>query len=128
MSQSQRFAFEPKPDAFGVVDFVPQLSFTLINRDVSVEVAGLLDTGASVNVLPYYLGIELGAIWSEQTTSVTLGGNLASTEARGIIKNWSIVRKLIGMTIPILLGRTNFFQEFNVCFYTAIKQFELTQR
>ena len=52
MSQSQSFAFEPQSDAFGVIDLVPQLSFTLRNRDLSIEVSGLLDTGASVNVLP----------------------------------------------------------------------------
>lgn len=137
MSQSQRFAFEPKPDAFGIIDFVPQLSFNLLYRDRFVEVSGLLDTGASVNVLPYDLGIELGAIWSEQTTLVRLGGNLASTEAKGIIfdaqiDNFSPVRLVFAWSrsndVPVLLGRTNFFQEFDVCFYTSLKQFELTQR
>ena len=137
MSQSQRFSFEPKPDAFGVIDFVPQLSFTLLNRNYSLQVSGLLDTGASVNVLPYDLGIELGAIWSEQTTLVRLGGNLASTEAKGIILNAQISNFIPARLafawsrsndVPVLLGRTNFFQEFDVCFYTSLKQFELTQR
>ena len=53
MSKSQRFIFTEKPDTFGVIDTVPQLSFTLINGNNSVEASGLLDTGASVNVLPY---------------------------------------------------------------------------
>ena len=137
MSQSQRFAFEPQSDAFSVIDLVPQLSFTLRNRDLSIEVSGLLDTGASVNVLPYDLGIELGAIWEEQTTIVRLGGNLASTEARGIIfdaqvSHFSPIRLVFAWSqsndMPVLLGRTNFFQEFDICFYTSIKQFELTQR
>ena len=30
--------------------------------------------------------------------------------------------------VPLLLGRMNFFLEFDVCFYTSLKEFELTQR
>jgi len=41
---------------------------------------GLLDTGASVNVLPYNVGVQLGASWEEQRFSVTLAGNLARKE------------------------------------------------
>jgi mRNA-degrading endonuclease RelE of RelBE toxin-antitoxin system len=121
---------------FGVIDFVPQLPLTLLNRDRSVEVFGLLDTGASVNVLPYDVGIRLGAVWEEQTTSVRLGGNLALTEAKGIvlsarISDFSAVKLVFAWSrsndVPVLLGRTNFFQEFDVCFYTSLQQFELTQ-
>lgn len=63
------------------IDAVTQLSFTLINGNNSVDVSDLLDTGASVNVLPYNVGIKLGAIWEEQKTSVMLAGNLAPVEA-----------------------------------------------
>jgi len=41
---------------------------------------GLLDTGASVNVLPYNVGVQLGASWEEQRFCVTLAGNLARNE------------------------------------------------
>lgn len=61
MSKSQRFNFIDKLDTFGVIDAEPQLSFTLIKGNNSVEVSGLLDTGASVNVLPYDIGVNLGA-------------------------------------------------------------------
>ncbi|WP_443689857.1 hypothetical protein [Nostoc mirabile] len=40
----------------------------------------MLDTGASVSVLPYSIGVQLGAIWEEQTISVMLAGNLAPVE------------------------------------------------
>jgi hypothetical protein len=29
----------------------------------------LLDTGASVNVLPYEVGLQLGAVWENQTVA-----------------------------------------------------------
>ena len=137
MSRLQRFAFLEKPDAFGVIDAVPQLSFTLINRNNSAQVSGLLDTGASVNVLPYNIGIQLGAIWEEQTTSVMLAGNLASIEAKGLILSAQItdlapVRLVFAWSksneVPLLLGRMNFFLEFDICFYAALKEFELTQK
>jgi hypothetical protein len=51
----------------------------------SVAVSALLDTGAAVNVLPYGIGLQLGCIWNQQTTSVQLTGNLASVEARVVL-------------------------------------------
>lgn len=85
MLDSQSFPFVEAGDAFGNVDVVPQLSLTLYYRNYTVEVSGLLDTGASVNVLPYSVGIQLGAVWEELTTSVQLAGNLAPVEARGLV-------------------------------------------
>ena len=137
MSKSQRFNFTDKPDAFGVVDSIPQLPFILIKDSNFVEVSGLLDTGASVNVLPYDIGVKLGANWNEQTTSVMLAGNLAPVEARGLIlsaqiSEFSLVRLVFAWSksneVPLLLGRMNFFREFNVCFYTSKKVFELSQK
>lgn len=37
-----------------------------------VKAHGLLDSGATVNVLPYNLGLRLGAVWDAQTIRVTL--------------------------------------------------------
>lgn len=92
MAKHQRFFFTEAYDTFGVPDALPKLPLTLTYRNSSVEVSGLLDTGASVNVLPYSIGIQLGAIWEEQTTSVILAGNLAPVEARfaGICPDWII--------------------------------------
>jgi hypothetical protein len=62
----------------------------LTYRNESREAMGLLDTGADVNVLPYDLGIALGAVWEAQDTIVELSGNLAHYEARGIVMNAKI--------------------------------------
>ncbi|MDY6804880.1 MAG: retroviral-like aspartic protease [Cyanobacteriota bacterium] len=134
MDNSRRYSFLPKRDEFGVVSHVPFLPLTLIYRDISVEVMGLLDTGASVNVLPYNVGLELGAVWEEQTFSVTLGGNLATAEARGLlvlatVGEFEAVQLAFAWTrmsnIPVILGRTNFFTEFDVCFYGSRSAFEV---
>lgn len=118
MNNAQRFNFTEKLDGFGVPDLVPQLPLSLTYRESTLAVLGLLDTGASVNVLPYHIGIELGAVWNEQTTSVALGGNLESLEARGLVVSAQInpfpsVRLVFAWTlsddVPLLLGRMNFF-------------------
>lgn len=134
MYDAQRFSFTQGFDAFGVPDALPQMPLQLTYRDSEVEVLALLDTGASVNVLPYSVGLELGAIWEEQTTSVTLAGNLASVEARGLllsarIGNFDSVRLVFAWSqsneVPLLLGRMNFFLEFDVCFYRSQLFFEV---
>jgi hypothetical protein len=42
---------------------MPRLPMILSYGSQSVEVVGLLDTGSSVNVLPYGVGLALGAVW-----------------------------------------------------------------
>lgn len=97
----------------------------------------LLDTGASVNVLPYEIGVQLGAIWEEQTVPIQLSGNLAKMEARGLIlsgtiESFSPVLLAFAWTqsreTPLILGQMNFFVEFDVCFYRSDLAFELHPR
>ncbi|MBD1840244.1 retroviral-like aspartic protease [Coleofasciculus sp. FACHB-64] len=137
MPNSQRFPFVERNDAFGVPDAVPELPLTLIYRDTTVQISGLLDTGASINVLPYSVGIQLGAVWEEQTTSVMLAGNLAPVEAKGLlvsakIRDFVPVRLVFAWSlsddVPLLLGRMNFFLEFNVCFYRSQMWFDLSPK
>lgn len=73
MVNPQRFSFTEGYDTFGVPDALPKLPLRLTYRNSSVDVSGLLDTGASVSVLPYSIGVQLGAIWEEQTISVKIG-------------------------------------------------------
>ncbi|MEZ2345337.1 MAG: hypothetical protein ACBR14_30195, partial [Microcoleus sp.] len=67
MLNSQRFPFIERIDSLGRSSIMPYLPITLSNGSNSVEVMALLDTGASVNVLPYQIGLQLGATWEQQT-------------------------------------------------------------
>jgi|NOAtaT_7_FD_contig_31_50563_length_777_multi_6_in_0_out_0_2 hypothetical protein len=134
MIESQSFPFLEAKDIYGDVDVVPNLPLTLIYGQNSIAVSGLLDTGASVNVLPYSVGCDLGAIWEEQNFSVQLAGNLATVEAKGLVLSAQIgdfqpVTLVFAWSqtddVPILLGRMNFFLEFDVCFYRSRSLFEL---
>ena len=134
MIESQTFSFLEAKDIYGDVDVVPSLPLTLTYGQSSIAVSGLLDTGASVNVLPYSVGRDLGAIWEEQNFSVQLAGNLATVEAKGLVVSAQIgdfqpVTLVFAWSqtddVPILLGRMNFFLEFDVCFYRSRSLFDL---
>lgn len=127
-------AFTQMDSGAGIASSLPYLPLTLIYRGHSFGVSGLLDTGATVNVLPYNLGLQLGAVWEEQTTPVQLTGNLAQLEARVLILS-AIVDEFPTVAIafawrkatqvPLILGQINFFLEFDVCFYRSQAAFEV---
>jgi len=134
MLNAQRFAFVEKRNEVGATIRVPYLPITLTYQNRSLEVSGLLDTGASVSVLPYEVGLQLGAIWEQQTTSVILTGNLARFPARGLLVSAKVgefnpVNLVFAWSqsneVPLLLGRVNFFSEFDVCFYGSQLAFEV---
>jgi hypothetical protein len=113
---------------------MPYLPLVLALGNKSVPVSGLLDTGASINVLPHSVGVQLGADWQKQSIPVRLGGNLAATEARVLvltaqIGSFSPVRLAFAWAqsdgMPVILGQTNFFLEFNVCFFRTRSVFEV---
>lgn len=87
-----------------------------------------------VNVLPYQVGVDLGAVWEQQATVLRLTGNLAQFEARAllvsaVVGQFTPVRLAFAWTratsVPVLLGQVNFFMEFDVCFYRSQLAFEI---
>src|SRR5262245_25715735 len=124
MVEPAPFPFRIADAAIGESSLMPLLPFTLSLQEREVEVEGLLDTGAVVNVLPYQVGIELGAVWDEQGRALRLTGNLARHDARVLIVTARVddlapVNLAFAWTkaedVPLLLGQMNFFQEFEVC-------------
>jgi len=127
MVDTQRFPYKIIDSSLGLVDQMPYLPLVLSLNGQSLNTQGLLDTGASVNVLPYELGLQLGLIWEDETLSVMLAGNLARFEARAVIVDaqvslFSMVNLAFAWTqatdVPLILGQANFFFEFDVCFRT----------
>jgi hypothetical protein len=113
---------------------LPTIPITMSYANFSVSANALLDTGSTVNLLPYDIGLQLGAIWEEQTVRLPLAGNLASVEARGLfvhvqIGNLEPVRLAFAWAqanrVPLILGQTNFFREFDVCFQRSRHTLEI---
>jgi hypothetical protein len=134
MSNPKRFPFIERRNPSGEVNVFPCVPISLSYRDRTSTVFGLLDTGSSLNVLPYNVGLELGAIWEKQNLSIPLSGNLAPVEARGLavvgqIGDFAPIPLVFAWAKsndpPLILGQLNFFLEFNVCFYRAQLAFDI---
>ncbi|AFZ00246.1 hypothetical protein [Calothrix sp. PCC 6303] len=134
MLDGQRYSFTERTDSLGRSVIMPYLPLILTLGNRSLEVMALLDTGASVNVLPYEIGIQLGAVWENQTVSIPLSGNLARSDSRGLVVSGTIAQFppiLLAFAwtemrdTPVILGHMNFFAEFNVCFYRHELAFEV---
>jgi hypothetical protein len=137
MLNGQRFPFIERRNSSGQAAILPYLPLTLTNGNNHQEVMALLDTGASINVLPYELGLQLDAVWENQTVQIPLSGNLAQSEARGLVisgtvGDFSPILLAFAWTnstdVPVILGHMNFFDEFNVCFYRHESIFEIHPR
>ena len=134
MINAEQFTYRQVSDDFGGLNFSPYLPLILSYENNSIDTSGLLDTGASVNVMPYQIGLQLGARWEQQNTSVQLAGNLAKLPAYGLLITATVaqfppVRLAFAWTraenVPLILGQVNFFLEFDVCFFRSQKTFEI---
>ena len=137
MRNAERYPFVSSDTALGEASFRPYLPFALVHQQVSVTSSALLDTGASVNVLPYSVGVELGYEWDRQTTALSLTGNLAQYEARvvlaqAVVGQFEPVQLVFAWTqatsVPLILGQVNFFMEFDVCFCRSQLEFAVTPK
>ncbi|MEQ1604527.1 MAG: retroviral-like aspartic protease [Pyrinomonadaceae bacterium] len=134
MSKSKRFAYVPLSSDASPDSILPLLPMTLSRGTKTSQVLGLVDSGATVNVLPYGIGLEIGAVWEEQMPLFRLSGNLGNYESRGLIVNAEIedlepVKLAFAWTmaedVPVILGQTNFFSLFDVCFMRQDREFEI---
>lgn len=135
--QSPKFPYLQVLPERRLIEPMPYLPLMLERNGSRKEVFGLLDSGSTVNVLPYNIGLELGAIWEEQQISLNLAGNLANFEAKALFVNAQIqefptVELAFAWTkseyATLILGQTNFFSEFNICFYRSQNEFEIKAR
>ena len=138
MPQSVRFSYELDANT-GLYSF-PIVPMSLFNYDRSVVVNGLVDSGSMVNVLPYSIGVALGAKWDEQPLLERLGGNLSSAEVRALRLQGYNAQLIADKTFPLvfawadtdntrlIFGQMNFFHQFAICFFRADNYFEITHR
>ncbi len=113
------------------------LPITLSMANSSMDYYGLLDTGSTVNVLPYTVGLALGLVWEKQTIPVVLTGSLSRLQAYAVIvtgrvERFSPVELAFAWTqvadVPLILGQVNFMMEFDVCFFGSQAAFEVAPK
>ena len=88
--QAEQYSFVAVDPALGAASLLPYLPIQLALGPRTVATMGLLDTAATVNVLPYQVGEQLGGVWDQQSVSVQLTGNLAGAEARALVLSCTV--------------------------------------
>lgn len=76
-----RFKYSTTSPTQNEFDSLPRIPLTLQKDNRSVEALGLVDSGATVNVLPYDLGLQLDAVWDDRQAIIQLAGNLCNQPA-----------------------------------------------
>jgi hypothetical protein len=129
-----RFKYSTTTPTQNEFDSLPRLPLSLHREDRVVESLGLVDSGATVNVLPYELGLQLGGVWEDRRAVIQLAGNLGNQAAMPFFAIAQVGEFLPvelafawsrSSSVPVILGQTNFFLKFDVCFYRSTSEFEV---
>jgi hypothetical protein len=113
---------------------MPLLPVRLTRGVTALTDLALVDSGSTVNVLPHDLGLRLGLDWAAHRITIQLGGNLASHPAKAVVLDVVIagfpsVQLAFGWSshpdARLILGQTNFFAEFDVCFFRSRGEFHV---
>ena len=129
-----RFSYHRTEAGRTVASDLAYLPITISTANGSIEWQGLLDSGSTVNVLPYPIGLALGFSWDQQMIPIALTGSLAKVPAYGVIVTGKVASfpavELAfawtqAATVPFILGQVNFFLEFDVCFFRTQSAFEV---
>jgi hypothetical protein len=129
-----RFRYSTTDPSQNEFDSLPRVPLILRREEHTIEALGLVDSGATVNVMPYELGLQLGATWDDSRAVIQLSGNLgdqSATPFSAMIQVGDIAPVHLAFAwtkspnAPLILGQTNFFMEFDVCFYRSTMEFEI---
>lgn len=123
---ARRFAYSQMPAYPGLEPGLPVIPLLLTHSTLSGVVQSgvvqaIIDSGASVNVLPYDVGVQLGLIWEAQRFPLPVAHWLRGADAFGVLLTGQLdsfppVDLAFAWTqktsaeIPIILGETNFFR------------------
>lgn len=116
---------------------LPYMPITLLHGEQAIKVTGLVDSGASISVLPYDAGLQLGLVWETQTYPLDLtilfqGSPTYGVVVMGQIDPFPPVPLAFAWTqrndVRPILGQMNFFQQFDVHFYGSQNMFEIVPK
>ncbi len=134
MSLSEQFPYRDRTPTAAGFDLMPDLPILLRSSTSTLSGLALVDSGATISVLPYSLGLQLGFDWNSQQLPIRLTGALAQVEARGIaveaiVGQLAPVRLVMAWAasdqVPFVLGQFNFFQAFDIFFSRSRGIFEV---
>lgn len=71
-----RFKYSVTDPSRNELDSLPHLTLTLLCNNRQIDVVGLVDSGATIYVLPYEIGVHLKETWDERKANIKLAGNM----------------------------------------------------
>jgi len=115
---------------------LPFVDILLTHYERSIMRTALIDSGSTVNVLPYEDGLELGLSWEKQSVPLRDEGFLHGAPVYGVIltvqlDDYSPVTQVFAWSqksrneVRLILGQTNFFEHFEITFRGREKTFEI---
>lgn len=134
MSLVERFPYYDRNPSQPGFDLMPDLPILLRSPPHTLSGLALVDSGSTISVLPYALGVQLGFDWNSQKRRIRLTGSLAQVETRGIaveavVGQLSPIRLVLAWAasdqVPFVLGQFNFFQAFDIAFFRSRGLFEI---
>lgn len=132
-----KFQYSTTHSSQRVTDALPWVEMVLAANDRTTTTLGLVDSGSTINVMPYRVGLELGYAWDDSRATIGMFGNLAvlkaaPVSAMGVLGDFDEVKLIFAWvqtdSVPLIFGQTNFFVEYEVHFYRAQYEFEIMPR
>ena len=129
-----RFPLAPQPRGRTPVASTVDVPLTLELGAESVSVIGRLEPMAAVSVIPHGVGLRLGATWTGHTVPIAVPGRRTAVLAapltvRGTVAPFPPVILFFAWAdtdkVPLVLGQTNFFQQYDICFHLARSHVEV---
>ncbi|MFO7033305.1 hypothetical protein B9T07_26755 [Limnospira fusiformis CCALA 023] len=131
---TMRFRYSTTDSSQNEFESLPRIPIIWRRESHRIEAVGLVDSGATINVMQYNMGLQLGAIWADNKSMIQLTGNLGSQPALPLLAMAQIgdiapIQLAFAWTkninTPLILGQTNFLMEFDLCFYRSQMEFEV---
>jgi hypothetical protein len=132
MTGATVFPYLQKSPGGGAVTLAPLLPARLAAGPVTIDVTALVDSGADLSVLPFDVGSRFGFDWNALPNQVMLGGVAAGIPGKlvPLVTTIGSFRPVVlvfawarSNSVRLVFGQTNFFQEFDVCFYRSKLEF-----
>jgi hypothetical protein len=133
VSNAARFPYVPRGASGPVSNLAPLLPIRLDRDQTALDVVALVDSGAAVSVLPRSVGARFGVDWDALNVPCSIGGSAGGVSGKilvvyGTVASFPAVPLVFAWvksdTVPIILGQTNFFLNFDV-FFARARGFEI---
>ncbi len=113
------------------------MDITLTHEDYVISISALVDSGSTINVLPYEDGLDLGLSWEGQHVPLKDEGFLQGSLVYGVLLTAQIasfppIKLAFAWTqksrkeVRLILGQTNFFEYFDITFRGREKTFDIS--